>query len=540
MSGNTTAYRYYRILGVSGTKSSAPWWREIWFRTHFLADDYTPARLTQAAALVVEKSSQRVRISQSALLAVSVEAGDPIPNRLTQAAILVVSAPEVAQLDTRVSQVPVLALAKSDANGVRVSQVPILVLAEQKQPGRATQIPVLTLIRQKPVLLPKPVIPEIPVTEIWKWKTTLSEAETSKEQRQRLLDEPRYVLDMTILAGDQSERRYLYNMISRYLRTVFLYPFFQYGAPLNSSASAGDTKLLCTTANTDVRSGEYVALFSNYENRLEFVKCTSVDADGFNLDSPLPYDLGPGWWACPAINFKLVPLVGIDMDSVSGSLKLTIESVDNRDFVVSDDPELTFFENFLVVKDRPIAPQTEEFNFGVEWFDNDTSVPSKIERWAAPHPQSTRVYSFNRWTKISYWRSVANYFKGRQKVGLFPTFFNDLPVLDPVDLNSKSFITSNVDFLTFWQEPVYRYLMIETENGVKYRRIANVEPMFNENGDPEKLNITLTQSFGNNPRDVMIKSVSYMYMARLDTDEVKLSHYDVDTVIQFSIRSVNQ
>jgi hypothetical protein len=30
--GNTTAYRYYRMLGVSGSTSNAPWLSEIEFR----------------------------------------------------------------------------------------------------------------------------------------------------------------------------------------------------------------------------------------------------------------------------------------------------------------------------------------------------------------------------------------------------------------------------------------------------------------------------------------------------------------------------
>lgn len=420
-----------------------------------------------------------------------------------------------------------------------MTQVPVLLLVEEKQPAIVTQVPVLTLYQHKPVPLPEPLVPEVPVVETWKWVTVLSTAETSKEQRASLRAEPRYQLDLEILIEDFEERRKVYNLIMRYLKIVFVYPFYQYSVKLTSAVAAGGTKLYCDTTKTDVRAGEQFTLYRVDLSETVFVEADSVDSDGINLSAGLDFDVDETWMICPATSFRMLPVVGFDMDSVSGSFKVTMESVQPRDFNVTADAGLTFIDGLLIVKERPLAPQSEEFDFGVTWFDNDTSIPTNYQSWSNAHVQGPRAYMFDRYSKMGYWRSVADYFCGMKKTGLFPTFMEDLPLVGDMALNSNNFITSNVNFFTFWLEPIYRYVRIDTKNGVKYRRIANVEPIFDDEGFPYQAKVTLSQSIGNVAGDNVINMISFMNMCRLNGDEIKLTHDYVDTTIEFTIKGVN-
>lgn len=551
MSGNTTAYRYYRLLGVSGTKSATPWWREIWFRTNEPGSPspvWSPESPSPGSPSPSPESPSPSPSSPSPG-SPSPEPGSPSPvaspaspsspSPLPESPSPLPSSPSPADdIDLWVSQVPIL-VGELGSRPVRVSQAPILVLAEQKQPSRVSQVPIITLYAHKPVPLPTPIIPDVPVIETWHWLTAVTVAENGKEQRQRVREEPRYRLDFNAVILNDEDRRHIYNMLMRYLKIKFLYPFYQYNTYITATANVNDTKIYCDTSQSDFRVNEYAAVFDAEASEIYYVQVASIDNDGINTAEPIPFETGHNWQCCPAINFRIISSAGFSMQSVSGKFSIAIESTDYRDFVLLNDSGMSYIDNILIVKERPIPEQPENFDLSVEWFDNDTAIPTNYVSWLNARTMGRRRYMFDRRTEIGYWRSVANYFKGKQNIGLFPTFFDDLPISEAVPTNSDRFVTSNVDFYTFWLEGAYRYIRLETANGVKYRRISSVEPGFDEDGIPNKATVIMSQRLGNSTGDNQITKVSFMIMCRLDSDEVRVTHDAMTSEIEFSIKSVN-
>lgn len=442
----------------------------------------------------------------------------------------------------RATQTPLLVLDRSEQKA-RITQTPLLILYQEEQPNRVTQTPVQVLYTPKPVPLPKPIIPDMPLLESWGWLTVVGRAHKGQEWRSRLREVPRYKLQMNAVILDEIDRRNTYNMMMRYLKTIFIYPLFQYNTELTAAAAITATKIFCTTSRSDFRAGEFVAVFDPDLESVSYLEVSSVDSDGVNLVSPLTFAIPTYWQICPAINFRIAPTVGIVMKSIEGSFSLVMESTSPRVFQrPGAAPTLTTIDGILIVPERSLADNDvpETFNFGVVWYDNNTSVPDNLNQWNNPRVSSKLSFLFDRKTEIDYWRAIIDTMKGQQNVALFPTFRDDLPLRADIALNATVFTTNNIDFFIWWLDINYRYLMIDTANGMKYRRVISVDPHYDANGDPDYLSVTLAVSIGNTAGDNDIRRISYMNLYRLNDDSITLTHFDLETQIDLPIMAVDK
>jgi hypothetical protein len=442
----------------------------------------------------------------------------------------------------RTTQTPVLVLDHSE-QPARVTQAPLLILYQEEQPNRITQTAVLTLYTPKPVPLPKAIIPEMPFLESWGWLTVISAAKNGDEWRSRLRETPRYKLQMSALILNEEDRVSVYNMIMRYLRTIFIYPMFQYSTELTAPALIGDTKIFANTAFTDLRDGETFAVFDPELNDIEYLTISTVDSDGVNLAAPLIFNIPTYWQLCPSFEFRTAANVGLNMNAIDGNFSIVMESVKPRVFQrPGAAPTLTRIDGILIVTQRPLAndPIPEAFTSGAVWFDNGTSVPDILNEWSNPRVGSKVSFIYDRRTDSDYWRAVCDEVKGRQNVALFPTFRDDLPLRADIALNADTFTTNNINFVNWWLELNYRYIMIDTANGMKYRRVINVDPHYDSNGDPDYITIKLADTIGNVAGDNVINRISYMNLFRLDDDNILLTHSELETQIDLPIMAENK
>lgn len=570
MSAVTDYYTKYRLQQVTGSTSSSPYVQEITFKLGHPAISFSPSGITNISpdegdpaggdAITITGAgftgATDVTFDGTSATSIVVVDDNTItcvnPSHASGPVDVIVYTPGGDYTATagflyfligvRVTQAPILTLDLSP-QPTRVSQVPILIFYQEEQPNRVTQAPLLVMYTPKPVPLPAPIVPEMPLIESWGFLTVLGSSQQGQEARARLREVPRYKLQMKALILNEDERRATYNMLMRFLKTPFLYPMFQYNTEITAASAITDTKIFADTALTDLRDGETIALFDPYLERVHYIETTTVDSDGVNLAAPLPFDVPAYWQICPAIPFRIMPGVGFNMRAIDGSFSLTMESVQPRVFQRPGAvPTLTTIDGILIVPERPLANEDvpENFDMGNTWFDNKTSVPDVLNEWSNPRVMSKISFNFDRKTTIDYWRAIADEVKGRQGVALFPTFRDDLPLREDIALNVSKFTTFNIDFYLWWLDLRYRYIMLTTANGVKYRRIIDVTPHYNGEGNPDYLNITLSTSIGNVAGDNVISSISYMNLFRLDDDNIKLTHYPLETEIELSIKATDK
>src|SRR5690606_32770081 len=136
---------------------------------------------------------------------------------------------------------------------IRATQLLYLLVHKPIQATRVTQIPVLPLTKPKPIPLPGVVVPEVPVSEVWDYKTVINEAIGSREQRAMLRASPRQRLSFDVVVGNDEERRAVFQMLFAYQKIVFPFPWYHLSTTLNAAVSADDTKLYFDPARTDIR-----------------------------------------------------------------------------------------------------------------------------------------------------------------------------------------------------------------------------------------------------------------------------------------------
>lgn len=474
-------------------------------------------------------------------------AGIPTNNGQATVSVLISSddvdpSPPDYTLLSIITQLPIIVVDLSDQPS-RITQLPVLLVYSEGQPAFITQVPLLVVTGVKPVPPLSPIVPEVPLSETWSWKTIISAMRNGKEQRTRLREQPRYTLNFTALILDGADRRAFYTMLMRYVKQTFIYPLFQYNSFVLAEALAGSSRIACITSETDVRAGESIALYDPNTQSIFYELVQAVDSAGIDLVEPIAYDVGKNWQICPAILFRVPVGTGINMSNIAGDIELTLESILPREFKrPGASPVLTYKDGILIVPDIYLTNSKvkESFAMLVDWVDNGSSIPKAVTQMAAPLIVSSRTYQYDRRNKSDYWRALLDSLKGRQGVAMFPTFRDDLSRRDPVALNSFSFTTNDIEFFNYWREANYKYIRIESVNGVKYRKIAQVLATYNAEGYPYFLTVQLTESVGNIAGDNNIKMISFMNLCRLDTDDVTVVHESDYSEITFPIKAVNE
>lgn len=421
------------------------------------------------------------------------------------------------------------------------TQIPIYIVTLPAQPARFTQIPVTFAYSPKPVPFPVPLVPEIPVVETWSWLTSVNIKDNGKEQRSLLREIPRKRLKFDfVILGDLS-RREVFDILWKYQGREFLYPHYHLSTYVEPAAQ-GSTSLVFNPAYTDVRDGETLAIYDAHTETTRYASVDVVTPTGADLAEPLEFDIGPASLVCSASMFHLPSSYSLAMDMVSGSSQITLESTEPRPLQRIDGSGLlTYYDGYMVLDKRPMSGVEEGYDRNVNWVDNETSKPSPVTRWRAAFSSGKRSYRFNRRQDMDYWRAFADQAKGRQKSFIMATFFEDLPLAEVPALGATELVTTNIQADEYLHTKVYRYIRIERTNGsVIFRRILDKKLVYDTNGDPVKLRLILNNSIGSAVGNNQIKMVSFAPLTRLDSDDVTLSHGDIDTIISFSTRTINE
>lgn len=444
--------------------------------------------------------------------------------------------------EARVTQIPLLVIHKP-VQTIRITQIPLLVVSLPIQATRVTQIPILPIWTPKPIPLPMALVPDVPVTEIWQWLTVVQIAGGSKEQRSALRSDPRVLMKLSIPIESDDDRMAAFQLLSKYIKTDFDYPLYQYSAKLTAGATAGATKLFFNPVLANSREGELLALYDIVTDETTYVTTTTLDADGANLSSPLLADVPAYVRVCPAIRFHTTPVVGLTMSAIDGVLNLDLTSMGVRSTVRPDAaPTITTYDGFTVLDKRPLANTgvDEVLDQNVDWLDSSISAPEPKTYWPVPLISGQRRYLIHRPEGLDYWGAVANTLNGRQKTFLVPTFRNDLELASAPALSATHIVTTNVQYWEFWRYKTWQYLEIETANGIIRRKVLEAIVNFDVAGDPVSVDIKLDTALGGSAGDNDIRRISYMHLCRMNKDEVSLEHGSVDTVLTIEIRAVNE
>jgi len=566
MSGETNYYKKYRLQQVSGTTSSGPFIRELTFKLGYpaIAADgitlvapttgpdvggtavtLTGTGFTTATNVTFDGvSATGITVVSDTSITCTTPAGTAGPadivvvrpsTNLTYAAGFTYIASGSSDY---VSQTAVLVIDNPN-QPVRITETALLVVNLPVQDVRLTQVSALAVMEPKSVPLPFPIVPEVPVKEVWQYRTVVNIAEKGKEQRAALRSNPRVLMSFQALLLDDLDRKHAYAMLIRYSPTTFYYPLYQYSARLTVAAVSGASKLFCDPLDTDIRVGEAIALFNPLLDKTVMLTVSSIDIDGIVLAAPLEFDVPVYWGICPAIEFRLDGNHGLRMNAIDGDFNLQLISKGLRNPIRPGAPTatLTLLGGLLLLDNRPSANTSvdEAFNQDVNWLDVGSNDPQAAYSYFMPYIGGSRTYQLDRLTQLDYWRTVADYLGGRLKPFYVPTFRNDLPLSEVPLVGATTIKSTNVDFFNYWRSPTHRFIRWQSGSTIGYSLVNEVTMNYDVLGNPETVDIKLASAITANV-DLLI---SFVNTCRLDADDFVIEHGDHSSEITFKIRTVD-
>jgi len=379
-------------------------------------------------------------------------------------------------------------------------------------------------------------VPDGGIRETWQWMTTVSISYGGKEQRISLRDTPRYTFQLIRTLTDDDDWRASYNLIRRSLGINIALPLYTLMTPLTADSASGTDELYFDPSLTDVRNEEYAILYHQDSETFDRVRVATVDMFGAVLEDPLAADRGLGWYVMPSIDARIPDGSGPSMGQSVGDLSLQVMSMSKRALVEDTSPSLlTLLDGYPILDQKPVATRSLDalFEREIEVIDNGSSTPKQHTAWDNSYFSGNREWLVEDINTLLWWREFAHTVRGRWKPFLLPSFRDDLPIVGQtvVSPDTAALVTTNVDYLDHFIFETYKRIRIEALEGVFYRRVLNVEDEGNGT-----LTLTLNQDL---PGDLSIVRVSYLNIARFNSDAIMLDHQRNYLTIACSIRSID-
>lgn len=388
------------------------------------------------------------------------------------------------------------------------------------------------------------MVPDPPVVEEWAWLTDVMQSHNASEQRIALRGKPRRNIQYTLLIENEAERRRQYHRWYKSLATRIILPYYQYATQITAPSSLGSSTLYFDPARTDLRDGDYAIVYNMSSEEGFLVKIDTMAVDGASLVSPLTTAVTSRMIVAPAYTSRLANKGGIEMSSVTGTMSINADQVDTR-YALSrpgSTAVIATYNSIPVLDRRPLAQNKvdEAFDVNYEVLDNSSGLTATKYSWPHPFVSGSRQFLAQRLLdpgELDWWRDFLSYANGRQNPFLLPTWREDVLVATAPSAGSTQLDiqTDAIDYVgLYYPYETYKRFQIATANGLIYRKVTGAV----DNGDGTST-LTLDQPFGSDPEDVDISMISYLNLARLNSDRVKLSHGAMATVIELDVRSID-
>lgn len=320
------------------------------------------------------------------------------------------------------------------------------------------------------------LIPDVPVSETWEFKTNIIENYLGQEQRVALRRYPRIRQEFEVEIIDTRQRREQYLVLRKNIVTQSLISFYQFGVVVNGFTASGGLKIFCETKRSNFRIGEFAAVINTTTEALFLARVEVIEADGITLNSPTSFEvdgLSRTWIAIPCFTCLIEDGSGITMDTVSGTLSIKADTfIDPPLLRPGATRVIDTYDSIPWINRRHFAGAAEDFQYRREIIDGEVGVRRLESGDVHPKVFGNRKFLVQRGNdpdEMDYWRSLFDTVRGAQKSFLMSTFFPDL-TLSPGQLpltDAASTITFNegTSLFLFTQYESWKRLDVTHPNG---------------------------------------------------------------------------
>ncbi len=433
-----------------------------------------------------------------------------------------------------ITQIPIN-IVELHSEPARVTQIALNVIYVPQKPGSITQIPINAIFPFE-TIAPDALIPQWPVKETWSWKTSLVKTYSGREQRMAARREPWQSFEYNLAIFDDADRQTALHTLWRQIGRPMNYPLFVYRTTVDTLASIGDMFLDVDLSSGNFRESEPVAVF-NADLSFYHVLSTSGfgSPGGISLELPLGVDVPAGTMIAPAPACRIDDANSFSMDLHTGAAPITFTAAATRGLLRPDQTAtVDTFDGMPILMERHIADTPEEVIKNLESLANDISLPRDYTTWYFPQVNTVRSYVSDR-DDLDFWREFGDTIKGSRGTFLVPTFRDDFSLSSTPALGASVLQTDDEYVSDYMKSRSMKYLRIETQNGVIYRKVADVRLNMDRTAT-----ITLANALGGSAGDNVIRKLSIVYKVRLSDDRIILNHMPNHVEVMLNVSTVEQ
>lgn len=384
--------------------------------------------------------------------------------------------------------------------------------------------------------------PERGMVETWSFLTSVvTPFSGTAEQRMQLRLQPRRRIEMDFMIASEAERREEYRRIFSASANKVRVPFYQYATPITQQSNAGTQRLFFNPAQTDIRSNEYVLIYRENTREAFLVELTAMLSDGANTALPLAQDARVSDYVVPSME-GYIENPSLAMRSIVGGIRLQIMIGDIRSSFTRPGSAgvISTFDGLNVLDRRPLANDevAEMFDRRPVIMDNDTGVYEQRQHWAHSFVEGMRQFLVQRKmqpAEMDYWRDFIYATRGMRKPFLHPTWRDDLVLNANPAPSATTFDVQTPDYSTvYFPNDTYKRLMLTAPNGeVTYRKVSSVLVLSSTVQRFTVPALPAGSQWGSG------FTISYLNRVRLGSDDVRLLHFDMDTLLELAIRTTD-
>lgn len=379
------------------------------------------------------------------------------------------------------------------------------------------------------------------ILEILEWKTNVLTNFNGSENRIAIRPRPRRSFGMTLLIGDDAERKVLYDKLFKTAALTVIAPSYQYQSRLKVATAIGDNKLYTNVRRADLRVAEDV-LIATRDGEFFLYQVDEVFADYVTVTTAFSQVIDKGAIVCGAFPGRFPNKTALQMAARGGQCNITVNLVDSREQVAWPDNGVavpTFNDKPLLLR-NPLANEqaAEAFDVGLDVIDNETGKPSFFSGWSQAFIEGPRQYliqSLLDQDDLEFWRNFLDEIKGSQKSFYTPTYREDL-----IRFEGSTFLPGEITVVgteyaaQYAALPPYAQLELVTSAGTFHVKVSNAENL----GDRSRIHFVVP--IDADLTDAEVTRISYLMLCRLGSDVVKLTHTTDHTIVDLSLRMANR
>ena len=390
--------------------------------------------------------------------------------------------------------------------------------------------------------------PEVPVQEVWDWKSDVLTSYNGTEQRVSLLKTPRRTLKFDIALDTDDAYRQHFQSLWLSVQSSWLIPMYQYLTSVTQDALTGTETIYLDPSRSDFREGEEVILVS--PSGFQIANLVTLGSDHIVIDTVLGFDMNKeASFVAPTQSCFIADKTALQLGrwkagkiTINGTSQ-TIRSSLSRPGSSTTFATLNSDPTELMILDKlPLANNDVDntFDGDTQLVDYSPAIPILLASWKSPKITMKREFLIQRIFHpgdMDWWRDFIQATRGQQTAFYIPTWRPDLVVSTQPTTGGNQFkvLGNQYSGSLFGRTSIFNQLTLQTNAGTAHMSVASVTA--NSDGtDTIFLNDHLSSGTGWD----QINMVSFLLRSRLAVDSVDLLHSGLSTLLTITTRSTEQ